>query len=30
MEEEFRDGLEYSDTEWAFDIREVEGSDEES
>jgi hypothetical protein len=30
MEEEFRDGLEYSDTEWAFDIGEVEGSDEES
>ena len=29
MEEEFRDGLEPSDTEWAFDIGEVESSDEE-
>jgi hypothetical protein len=30
MEEELRDGLEYSDTEWAFDTGEVEDSDEES
>jgi hypothetical protein len=30
MEEELWDGLEYSDTEWAFDIGEAEDSDEES